>query len=173
MKEELFPEDKDASVLLQRKMIEDQGIVIFFKDKVKNIEKKNGNGAKEGSNNKNFDNYYDDGDDNNNNDNGLNLEYPHIVTHGTFNGSIERTEVDLVLYMTKRIPNIEGLNLEHIGIKYDKLGIKVNPYLQTNIPNIYAGGDRYYKETYYSCQFRWRICCDKHGKRQHKEAPRS
>jgi hypothetical protein len=37
---ELFPQDKDASVLLQKKMKEEQGITIFYKDKVKKIEKK-------------------------------------------------------------------------------------------------------------------------------------
>ncbi len=73
--------------------------------------------------------------------NGLSIEYPLTVHHETFNGTVQKAEVDLVLYMTKRIPNIDGLNLDTVGVEYDKICIKVNEYLQTTVPNIYAGGD--------------------------------
>src|SRR5918995_2642420 len=48
-KAELFPQDKDASILLQKKMKEEQGIIILYKDKVKKIEKKKDDEVKEGS----------------------------------------------------------------------------------------------------------------------------
>jgi dihydrolipoamide dehydrogenase len=40
-----------------------------------------------------------------------------------------------------RIPNLENLGLDELGINYDKKGIIVNKDFQTNLPNIYAIGD--------------------------------
>ena len=40
-----------------------------------------------------------------------------------------------------RTPNLEGLNLDAVGVKFDRKGIKVNDYLQTTNPKIYAAGD--------------------------------
>ena len=40
-----------------------------------------------------------------------------------------------------RQPNVEGLNLEAAGIKYDNKGIKVDDYLQTSSSNVLAIGD--------------------------------
>ena len=48
---------------------------------------------------------------------------------------------DKVLMAVGRKPNTEGLNLEALGISYDKKGIKVNENMQTSVPNIYAIGD--------------------------------
>ncbi len=36
---------------------------------------------------------------------------------------------------------MEGLNLEAVGVKFDRRGVKVNDYLQTANPKIYAAGD--------------------------------
>lgn len=50
--------------------------------------------------------------------------------------------VDEILIGTGRVPNIEGLNLEKAGVKYDpKKGVIVNDYLQTSVPQIYSAGD--------------------------------
>jgi pyruvate/2-oxoglutarate dehydrogenase complex dihydrolipoamide dehydrogenase (E3) component len=50
--------------------------------------------------------------------------------------------VDEVLAGAGRAPNVEGLNLEAVGVKYDKReGVQVNEYLQTTNPRIYAAGD--------------------------------
>lgn len=49
--------------------------------------------------------------------------------------------VDEILVGVGRRPNIEGLNLESAGVEYDKTGVKVNDYLQTANPNIFAAGD--------------------------------
>jgi len=48
---------------------------------------------------------------------------------------------DKILISIGRTPNIDNLNLDAVGIKYDRKGIKVNSNFQTNIKNIYAIGD--------------------------------
>ncbi len=50
--------------------------------------------------------------------------------------------VDEILVGIGRTPNVEGLNLEAVGVESDqKIGVKVNDYLQTTNPKIYAAGD--------------------------------
>ena len=49
--------------------------------------------------------------------------------------------VDYVLEATGREANVDGLDLEKAGVEYSRKGIKVNAYLQTNVPHIYASGD--------------------------------
>lgn len=50
--------------------------------------------------------------------------------------------VDEILLGVGRVPNVEGLNLETVGVKYDaRSGVETNDYLQTTNPNIYAAGD--------------------------------
>lgn len=46
-----------------------------------------------------------------------------------------------ILVATGRKANIDNLNLDKIGLIYDKKGIKVDSNLRTNISNIYAAGD--------------------------------
>lgn len=55
-------------------------------------------------------------------------------------------ETDYVLDATGRIPNVEGLGLDEVGVKYSTKGIKVNNHLQTSVDNIYASGDVLDKE---------------------------
>lgn len=62
-----------------------------------------------------------------------------IFTDGK-KGDLE-VHVEKVLLSTGRLPVIEGLNLESIGVNFDKKGIKVNSNFETNIKNIYAIGD--------------------------------
>jgi pyruvate/2-oxoglutarate dehydrogenase complex dihydrolipoamide dehydrogenase (E3) component len=57
-------------------------------------------------------------------------------------GRSERVVVDELLLGVGRAPNVEGLDLETVGVRYDaKRGIYVNDYLQTSNPRIYAAGD--------------------------------
>jgi pyruvate/2-oxoglutarate dehydrogenase complex dihydrolipoamide dehydrogenase (E3) component len=50
--------------------------------------------------------------------------------------------VDEILIGVGRTPNVEGLNLEAVGVAYDpKTGVHVNDRLQTTNPKIYAAGD--------------------------------
>ncbi|MEQ8961905.1 MAG: mercuric reductase [Coleofasciculus sp. C2-GNP5-27] len=63
------------------------------------------------------------------------------LLHYTCNGQEESVIVDEILVGAGRAPNIEGLNLDAVGVEYHRKGIKVNDYLQTTNPNIYAAGD--------------------------------
>lgn len=60
----------------------------------------------------------------------------------TSNGKQDSVTVDEILAGTGRVPNVEGLNLEAVGVKYDpRRGVTVNDYFQTTNPKIYAAGD--------------------------------
>ena len=48
---------------------------------------------------------------------------------------------DYVISAMGREANVEEIGLENVGLTYTKRGIKVNEYLQTAVPNIYACGD--------------------------------
>jgi pyruvate/2-oxoglutarate dehydrogenase complex dihydrolipoamide dehydrogenase (E3) component len=57
-------------------------------------------------------------------------------------GKEESITVDEILVGVGRTPNVEGLNLEAVGVDYNqKQGVFVNDYLQTTNPKIYAAGD--------------------------------
>lgn len=59
----------------------------------------------------------------------------------THNGKSGAVTVDEILIGAGRAPNVEGLNLEAVGVEYDRHGVKVNDYLQTTNSKIYAAGD--------------------------------
>jgi pyruvate/2-oxoglutarate dehydrogenase complex dihydrolipoamide dehydrogenase (E3) component len=48
---------------------------------------------------------------------------------------------DKVLVAVGRAPNIQGLDLERAGVECSNQGVKLNAYLQTTNPNIFACGD--------------------------------
>jgi mercury(II) reductase len=57
-------------------------------------------------------------------------------------GQENAVTVDEILVGAGRKPNIEGLNLEAVGVKTDpKKGVLIDDYLQTTNPHIYAVGD--------------------------------
>jgi pyruvate/2-oxoglutarate dehydrogenase complex dihydrolipoamide dehydrogenase (E3) component len=57
-------------------------------------------------------------------------------------GKEQRLVVDEILIGTGRAPNVEGLNLETVGVQYDRRkGVLVDDRLQTKNPRIYAAGD--------------------------------
>jgi pyruvate/2-oxoglutarate dehydrogenase complex dihydrolipoamide dehydrogenase (E3) component len=50
--------------------------------------------------------------------------------------------VDAILTGTGRVPNVEGMDLETAGVDYDNtVGIRIDDFLQTSNPRIYAAGD--------------------------------
>ncbi|MBD2664766.1 mercuric reductase [Richelia sinica] len=75
------------------------------------------------------------------------LEEVVTVTEGkrlyfSVNGHRDSVTVDEILVGAGRVPNVENLNLEAVGVEYDlKEGVKVNDYLQTTNPKIFAAGD--------------------------------
>ncbi|MDP3722541.1 MAG: mercuric reductase [Candidatus Omnitrophota bacterium] len=56
-------------------------------------------------------------------------------------GRTQEVVCDAILVGVGRVPNVEGLNLEAGGVAYDKTGVKVNDFLRTTNPRIYAAGD--------------------------------
>jgi len=57
-------------------------------------------------------------------------------------GREDLVTVDEILAGAGRAPNVEGLNLEQAGVEYDlRSGVKVNDFLQTTNPTVYAAGD--------------------------------
>ncbi len=58
-----------------------------------------------------------------------------------FEFGAEPVTADVLLIAAGRTPNLRALNLEAAGVDYDKQGVKVNAYLQTSQPHIYAAGD--------------------------------
>jgi pyruvate/2-oxoglutarate dehydrogenase complex dihydrolipoamide dehydrogenase (E3) component/uncharacterized membrane protein YdjX (TVP38/TMEM64 family) len=62
--------------------------------------------------------------------------------HYETSAKTETVAVDEILVGAGRAPNVEGLNLEAVGVKYDKrTGVEVNDNLQTSNPRIFAAGD--------------------------------
>lgn len=57
-------------------------------------------------------------------------------------GHSHELEVDEILVGAGRAPNVEGLNLESVGVSFDsRRGIHVDPFLRTTNPRIFAAGD--------------------------------
>ena len=56
-------------------------------------------------------------------------------------GKETSVEADAILVATGRKPNVEGLNLEQIGLECGRGGIVVDDNMLTCVPNIYAIGD--------------------------------
>jgi pyruvate/2-oxoglutarate dehydrogenase complex dihydrolipoamide dehydrogenase (E3) component len=75
------------------------------------------------------------------------VEKVETVTNGkrvyfSYDGQRDSITVDEVLAGVGRVPNIEGLNLEAVGVEYDpRRGVVVNDFLQTSNPKIFAAGD--------------------------------
>ncbi|MEX2442658.1 MAG: dihydrolipoyl dehydrogenase [Alkalispirochaeta sp.] len=50
-------------------------------------------------------------------------------------------DTDLVLLAAGRAPNVEGAGFDAAGLDYDRSGVTVDEYMQTNLPGVYAAGD--------------------------------
>ena len=57
-------------------------------------------------------------------------------------GEHRAIEVDEILVAAGRAPNVAGIGLEAAGVEYDlKGGVRVDDYLQTSNPHVFAAGD--------------------------------
>jgi len=62
--------------------------------------------------------------------------------HLDCSGKLCELVVDAVIVGIGRAPNVEGLNLDEVGVEYDpRAGVKVDDFLRTTNPHIYAAGD--------------------------------
>ncbi len=59
----------------------------------------------------------------------------------TKDGAKISLEADVVLVAMGRVPDFGGLDLDALGIAYDKNGIKTDAYMQTSLNGVYAIGD--------------------------------
>jgi len=71
----------------------------------------------------------------------ISKENTHKIVEAVSEGKRIILKAEEILLAVGRKPNIEELNLESAGVKYDKKGIKVNRKCQTSTRNIYAVGD--------------------------------
>jgi len=53
----------------------------------------------------------------------------------------EEISLEKILVSTGRVPDFGGLNIQGLGIELENEGIKVDKYMRTNVPGIYAVGD--------------------------------
>ncbi|HEV8337108.1 MAG TPA: mercuric reductase [Candidatus Polarisedimenticolia bacterium] len=56
-------------------------------------------------------------------------------------GREESLEADAILLAAGRRPNVENLGLEAAGVAFDQRGVRVDRWLRTTRPNIFAAGD--------------------------------
>ena len=56
-------------------------------------------------------------------------------------GIVQELESDLLLIAAGRTPNVDGLELETAGIRYDASGIQVDDFLRTSNKRVFACGD--------------------------------
>ncbi len=64
----------------------------------------------------------------------------HMVVAETPEGE-KSFPCEMVMLAAGRVANLDGFGAEEIGIELGKRGVRVNDYLQTSIPNIFAAGD--------------------------------
>ncbi|MDR7510569.1 MAG: mercury(II) reductase [Armatimonadota bacterium] len=65
-----------------------------------------------------------------------------VTVTGETHGSERRFKAERLLVAAGRVPNTDGIGLEHLGVKTDERGaIIVNEHLATTHPNIWAAGD--------------------------------
>jgi pyruvate/2-oxoglutarate dehydrogenase complex dihydrolipoamide dehydrogenase (E3) component len=83
---------------------------------------------------------------------GLNVLLSHKAVHATVAngrklltveqaGRRHQVQAEEILVATGRRPNVEGLNLEAAGVKYDEQRIFTDEYLRTSAHHIFAAGD--------------------------------
>ncbi|GAB4108121.1 MAG: mercuric reductase [Phycisphaeraceae bacterium] len=72
----------------------------------------------------------------------ISLEGDERIISLDCNGQKHEVRSDQILVGVGRAPNVEGLNLEAVGVDFDRRdGVKVNDRLQTTNRHIYAAGD--------------------------------
>jgi dihydrolipoamide dehydrogenase len=64
-----------------------------------------------------------------------------LIVHTEGKRGDKEVKGDMLLVAIGRVPLIDGLNLDKVGIEYDKNGIKVDERFETNLKDVYAVGD--------------------------------
>ncbi len=56
-------------------------------------------------------------------------------------GPVDTVEVDRILVAAGRVPNVEGLGLDHAGVAWTRKGVTVDAHLRTSNRAVFAAGD--------------------------------
>src|SRR6202035_4206225 len=65
-----------------------------------------------------------------------------LIVRASSTGETATFETDMVVHAAGRVPEINDLNLDAVGIEWEKRGVRVNEFLQSvSIPAVYAAGD--------------------------------
>lgn len=64
-----------------------------------------------------------------------------VLIADTKDGGRKEFRADVILVAMGRVPNFGGIDLDALGISYDKHGIKTDDRMATNVPGIWAIGD--------------------------------
>ena len=59
----------------------------------------------------------------------------------SIDGASQSVPADKVLVSTGRVPNVDGMGFESIGLDFDRRGIRIDDRCATNVPGVYAIGD--------------------------------
>lgn len=74
---------------------------------------------------------------------GLDNDFKHIATCVSANGTEDTVSGDIMLVAVGRVPMVEGMGLEDLGVELNGKGrgIAVDEKLRTSVKNVYAAGD--------------------------------
>jgi glutathione reductase (NADPH) len=73
---------------------------------------------------------------------GIEERSDRLTVRASSSGETATFEADMVVHAAGRVPEINDLNLDAVGIEWEKRGVRVNEFLQSvSIPGVYAAGD--------------------------------
>ncbi len=64
-----------------------------------------------------------------------------VTAHIEVNGKVEKHDFDTVISAVGIVGNVEGLNLEGLGVKVDRTHVATDEYCRTGVEGLYAIGD--------------------------------
>jgi glutathione reductase (NADPH) len=65
-----------------------------------------------------------------------------LIVSASTSGETATFATEMVVHAAGRVPEINDLNLDAVGIEWEKRGVRVNEFLQSvSIPGVYAAGD--------------------------------
>jgi glutathione reductase (NADPH) len=73
---------------------------------------------------------------------GIEKSSAHLIVRALASGETSTFQADMVVHAAGRVPEINDLNLDAVGIEWTKQGVRVNEFLQSvSNPAVYAAGD--------------------------------
>src|SRR3984893_14861640 len=73
---------------------------------------------------------------------GIEKSSAELSVQALASGQTSTFQAEMVVHAAGRVPEINNLNLDAVGIEWEKRGVRVNEFLQSvSIPGVYAAGD--------------------------------